>query len=85
MKAILEFNLPEEEHEHSYALAGIDALIVINDLEADIRSFMRHDCGEFAKWRNDDDKECSGDYDTLQRVWDVIIRMKQDRRLPELT
>lgn len=84
MKATLEFDLPKEQHEHSYALAGVDALIVINDLEAEIRSFMRHDCGEFKKWRDEDDKECHGDHDTLQRVWDVIIRMKQDRFLPEL-
>lgn len=84
MKATLEFDLPEEQHEHSYAVHGIDALLLINDLEQEIRSFMNHSCGEFAKWRNDDDKQCQGDFETLQRVWDFILREKESRRLPEL-
>ena len=91
MKAILEFNLPEEEPEHRYALAGIDALLLINDLENEIRSKLRHDCGEFKEFtaeRYGDDgvtsEQVQGHDDTLEAVWRWIIRQKQERNIPEL-
>lgn len=91
MKATLEFNLPEEEPEHRYALAGIDALILISDLEAEIRSKLKHDCGEFKEFaveRYGDDgvktERVKGDDDTLDKVWQWIIDQKQARNLPEL-
>lgn len=84
MKATLEFELPEEQYEHSYALAGLDALLAISDLESEIRSFVHHESGFFKLWRNEDGKECQADYETLVKVWDFIIALKQDRRLPEL-
>ena len=37
MKATLEFDLPEEEQEHRYAMAGVDALQLVNDIEEAIR------------------------------------------------
>ena len=91
MKAILEFNLPEEEPEHRYALAGIDALLLISDLENEIRSKLRYDCGEFREFnveRYGDDgvttERVQGNNDTLEAVWHWIIRQKQERSLPEL-
>jgi len=74
MKAILEFDLPEEECEHSYALAGADALIVIDELFNEIRSCLKYDSGEL--------KGC--DYDTLEKVRDLLFSLKQVRRLPDL-
>jgi hypothetical protein len=91
MIATLTFNLPEEEPEHRYALAGIDALLLISDLENEIRSKLRYDAGEFKEFtaeRYGDDgvtiERVQGDNDTLEAVWNWIIRQKQERQLPEL-
>lgn len=74
MKAIIEFNLPEEEPEHKYALAGLDALLLINDVLNEIRAALKHDAGEFGKL----------DHDTLEEVRTFIFDQKEARRLPEL-
>ncbi len=37
MKAIIEFDLPEEEHEHKYAINGRKLYEIINDFD----SFMK--------------------------------------------
>lgn len=93
MKAILEFDLPEEGAEHSYAISGVDALILISDLENEIRSKLNHDCGFFKSFttekysersREYEQTQCSGDDATLSRVWSWIIEQKQERRLPDL-
>jgi hypothetical protein len=92
MKAILEFNLPEEQDDHKYALSGVDALIVISDLENEIRSKLRYDSGEFKEFYvdvyNEDGtikkKKVNGCDDTLERVGEVLRQFKQERNLPEL-
>jgi hypothetical protein len=92
MKAILEFNLPEEQDDHKYALSGLDALIVISDLENEIRSKLRYDSGEFKEFYvdvyNEDGtikkKKVNGCDDTLERVGEVLRQFKQERNLPEL-
>ena len=94
MKAILEFSLPEEQDDHKYALAGVDALLVISDLENEIRSKLRHNSGEFREFNvqyydEDSDtlknKRVEGCDNTLEYVWEVLRRLKQERNLPELT
>jgi hypothetical protein len=92
MKAQLIFNLPEDQHEHAYALAGVDALLVIHDLENEIRSKLRYDAGEFKEFYvdvyNEDGtikkKKVNGCDDTLERVGEVLRQFKQERNLPEL-
>ncbi len=92
MKAILEFSLPEDQDDHAYALAGLDALLVINELENEIRSKLRYDSGEFKEFNvesyNDDGKKSNrrvrGCDDTLEQVWNVLLRFKSERNLPEL-
>ena len=92
MKAILEFSLPEEQDDHAYALSGLDALLVISDLENEIRSKLRYDSGEFKEFYvdvyNDDGtikkKKVNGCDDTLERVGEVLRQFKQERNLPEL-
>ena len=93
MKATLTFDLPEEEAEHKYALAGLDALLLISDLENEIRSKLNNDCGEFKEFlhTNWDDESgefakerVKGDDATLEAVWQWIIHQKQERNLPEL-
>jgi len=84
MKAILEFDLPEEEHDHKYALAGTDALIVIDDILNEIRSALKHGCGDLSKYRDDDGSIHSSCDETLELVREYIITAKQTRDLPEL-
>jgi hypothetical protein len=85
MKATLEFNLPEDEHDHKYALAGLDALLAIDDILSDLRSAYKHEAGELHKMRNEDtgflEETCK---DTLFAVAQRIHEIKESRNLPEL-
>lgn len=74
MKATLEFNLPEEEQEHRCALAGVDALLVIEDVIEELANGMNNQYGVF--------KEC--DIETLEQVIEYIIAAKENRKLPDL-
>lgn len=42
MKAILEFNLPEEQAEHYCAVKGVDMLNVLWELRAELRSMLKY-------------------------------------------
>ena len=42
MKAVLEFDLPEDEQEHRYALAGRDALIALEEIDEWARGKIKH-------------------------------------------
>ena len=84
MKAILEFDLPEEEHEHQYALAGLDALLVIDDILNEIRSALKYDGGELAKYTDDNGAVCDTCGYTLEAVREYIINRRDERNLPEL-
>ena len=42
MRATLEFNLPEDQEEHRYALAGVDLVAAIRALDADLRTLEKH-------------------------------------------
>jgi hypothetical protein len=84
MKAILEFNLPEDQAEHSYAVAGVDALLLIDEVIGEIRSKLEHDGGFFREWRDEDGVTRRADDATLERVRALIIDLKSQRNLPEL-
>jgi uncharacterized protein YacL (UPF0231 family) len=93
MKAILEFDLPEEQDDHKYALAGVDALLVISDLGDEIRRKLKYNSGEFKEFDveyYDEDsnviknKKVDGCDDTLIRVLEVLRQFKQERNIPEL-
>jgi hypothetical protein len=78
MEAILKFNLPDDEQDHKYALAGTDALLTINSIEQEIRSYLKYNA------RDGYFKDFDVDAKTLERVWDLIITLKKERQLPEL-
>lgn len=42
MKAILEFNLPDEQAEHYCAIKGSDMLNVLWELKAELRSMRKY-------------------------------------------
>ncbi len=85
MKATLEFSLPEDQAEHSYALAGADALLAIDDLLGEIRNKLKYDGGFFKEWTDEDGVAQKGDDATLERVLALIVEIKAQRRLPELS
>lgn len=72
MKAIIEFNLPEEQYEHQSALLGASALAAIDDILEEIRSKLKYGSGYF--------EGC--DNNTLEKVRFFIIELKQERLLP---
>jgi hypothetical protein len=74
VKAILKFSLPEEKSDYAYAVAGVDALLVIEDILSECRSKLKYESGQF--------KDC--DDATIEKVRDFIVELKQHRNLPEL-
>jgi hypothetical protein len=66
MKAILEFDLPEEENEHKAALAGHDALKLLDELVTEIAE------------RIDNEEGCTK---TLDQIWDWIVGKAEIRGL----
>jgi hypothetical protein len=74
MKGILEFDLPEDEAEMRYAQAGLDALLVLNDLDQECRSRLKHGAGAFAGM----------DEKTIEAVRAWVVGASQRRNLPDL-
>ena len=74
MKGILEFDLPEDEAEMRYAQAGLDALLVLDDLDQECRSRLKHGAGAFADL----------DEKTIEAVRDWVRGASQRRNLPDL-
>jgi hypothetical protein len=74
MKTVLKFSLPEEKADLDYALAGVNALLVISDILSECRAKLKYESGHF--------KDC--DDATIEKVRDFIVELKQYRNLPEL-
>jgi hypothetical protein len=74
MKTTIEFNLPEEESEMRYALAGVDALIVISNIRAELRSAWKHDTGRFKSFSSEQ----------IDILSDFITEQEKEYNLPEL-
>ena len=74
MKGILEFDLPEDEAEMRYAQSGLEALLVLNDLDQECRSLLKHGAGAFAGM----------DEKTIEAVRAWVVGASQRRNLPEL-
>ncbi len=74
MKGILEFDLPEDEAEMRYAQSGLEALLVLNDLDQECRSLVKHGAGAFAGM----------DEKTIERIREWVRGESVRRNLPEL-
>jgi hypothetical protein len=74
MRGILEFDLPQDQAEMRYAQAGLDALLVLNDLDQECRSRLKHGAGAFADL----------DESTIERVREWVRGESVRRNLPEL-
>ena len=85
MKATLKFNLPEERLEHICAVKGMDAIIVLDDLLSEIRSFLKHGAGEFGEWRDEGGETHTACAETLEKVRSYIWELRKDNEIPDLT
>ena len=74
MKMTLEFD-ETERYEHEVACKGVDILILLDDIDQEIRSALKHECGEFAKL----------DIETMEAVRAWIWEQRSKRNIPELT
>ena len=84
MKATLEFTLPEERTEHICAVKGMDAILVLDDLLNEIRSFVKHGGGEFREWRDEEGHTHSGCEATLEKIRAYIWELRKDNEIPDL-
>lgn len=66
MKAILEFNLPEEQAEHYCAIKGADMLNVLWELKAELRSMLKY--GELTEQQ----------YEIVDKIQDFLFSSLND-------
>ena len=66
MKAILEFNLPEEQAEHYCAIKGADMLNVLWELKAELRSMLKY--GELSEQQ----------YERVDKIQDFLFSSLND-------
>jgi len=84
MKATLEFNLPEERIEHICAVKGMDTILILDELLNEIRSFLKHDSGEFREWRDEEGCSHTACAETLEKVRSYIWGLRKDNEIPDL-
>ena len=73
MKMTLEYD-ETERYEHEVACKALDILILVDDIDQELRSALKHECGAFAKL----------DEDTMEAVRAWIWQQRSDRNIPEL-
>lgn len=66
MKAILEFNLPEEQAEHYCAIKGADMLNVLWELKAELRAMLKY--GELTDQQ----------YEIVEKIQDFLFSSLND-------
>lgn len=84
MKATLEFTLPEERTEHIAAVKGMDAILIIDGLLNEIRTFLKHGGGEFHEWRDFEGQTHTACAATLEKVRSYIWELRKDNEIPDL-
>jgi hypothetical protein len=84
MKATLEFTLPEERTEHICAVKGMDAILVIDDLLSEIRTYLKHGCGEFKEWKDEIGETHYACEYTLEKVVSYIWELRKDNEIPDV-
>ena len=66
MKAIIEFNLPDEQAEHYCAIKGQDMLNVLWELKAELRAMLKY--GELPDQQ----------YEIVEKIQDFLISSLDD-------
>lgn len=70
----LEFDLATESYEHEVATRAIDILIVLDAIDAELRSALKYESGAFGK--------C--DMETVEKIREWIWDKRIQERIPEL-
>ena len=73
MKMTLEYD-ETERYEHEVACKALDILILLDDIDQELRSALKYEGGEFAKL----------DVDTMEAVRAWIWEQRSERNIPEL-
>ena len=73
MKMTLEYD-ETERYEHEVACKALDILILVDDIDQELRSALKHESGAFEKL----------DEDTMEAVRTWIWEQRSDRNIPEL-
>jgi hypothetical protein len=73
MKMTLEYD-ETERYEHEVACKALDILILVDDIDQELRSALKHESGAFAKM----------DEDTMEAVRTWIWEQRSERNIPEL-
>ena len=66
MKAIIEFNLPEDQAEHYCAIKGADMLNVLWELKAELRAMLKY--GELPDTQ----------YEIVEKIQDFLMSSLDD-------
>jgi hypothetical protein len=66
MKAIIEFNLPDDQAEHYCAIKGADMLNVLWELKAELRAMLKY--GELP----------DAQYDIVEKIQDFLMSSLDD-------
>jgi hypothetical protein len=66
MKAIIEFNLPDEQAEHYCAIKGADMLNVLWELKAELRAMLKY--GELPDQQ----------YEIVEKIQDFLMSSLDD-------
>jgi hypothetical protein len=74
MKLILEFD-DSERYEHEVACKALDVLILVDDIDQELRSALKHGGGEFAGL----------DFNSMEKIREWIWEQRTSRNIPELT
>jgi hypothetical protein len=69
MKAILKFNLPDEQAEHYCAIKGQDMLNVLWELKAELRSMLKY--GELPE----------DQYEIVEKIQGFLISSLEDHEI----
>ena len=69
MKAIIEFNLPDEQAEHYCAIKGQDMLNVLWELKSELRSMLKY--GDLP----------DAQYEIVEKIQDFLISSLNDNEI----
>jgi hypothetical protein len=70
MKAILEFNLPEEVYEHERAVHAMEAFSLLHDIDQHLRSVIKHNEGGY------ESPEALASY-MREKIWEFLQKVEE--------
>ena len=82
MKAILEFNLPEEDHEFKMAVAASDYQICLYDINQMFRKYVKYgEDDNFMEKADDGTKKVMSPISVVDKLWDEFNEILAGRNI----